>query len=115
MLASALRLLVTVLAIALGVEGGYRLYLWFKYPDHFKTTTEIDAAEFSVWSASPWRYDPVYGYGYVPGLKVDSVQLNGGGVTGCSEDTAGGCDDMICEMTDASLSPANARRPVSIS
>jgi hypothetical protein len=85
MLASALRLLVTVLAIALGVEGGYRLYLWFKYPDHFKTTTEIDAAEFSVWSASPWRYDPVYGYGYVPGLKVDSVQLNGGGVTGCSQ------------------------------
>ncbi len=71
--------------MAVGVEGGYRLYLLFKYPDHFKTTTTIDGAEFSVWSASPWRYDPVYGYGYVPSLKVDSVQLAGGVVTGCSQ------------------------------
>src|SRR5262249_37216977 len=85
MLASALRLLVTVVAMAVGVEGGYRLFLLFKYPEHFKSNTAIDAAEFSIWSASPWQYDPAYGYGYVPALKVDNVQLAGGFVKGCGQ------------------------------
>jgi hypothetical protein len=85
MLASALRLLVTVVAMAVGVEGGYRLFLLFKYPEHFKSNTAIDTAEFSIWSASPWRYDPAYGYGYVPALKVDNVQLAGSIVTGCGQ------------------------------
>jgi hypothetical protein len=79
-----LRFLVTAAAIAVAVEAGYRLFLLFKYPDHFRTTT-IDAAAFSIWSASPWRYDPVYGYGYVPSLIVDSIQLKDGIVTGCSQ------------------------------
>ena len=33
----------------------------------------------------PWQYDPVYGYGYVPALKIDDVQLAGGIVTGCGQ------------------------------
>ncbi len=83
-LPSVLRFVITAAAIALAVEGGYRLFLLFKYPDHFRTTT-IDAATFSIWSASPWQYDPVYGYGYVPALKIDNVQLAGGIVTGCGQ------------------------------
>jgi hypothetical protein len=83
-LPSVLRFLVTAAAIAIGVEGGYRLFLLFKYPERFRTTA-IDAAEFSVWSASPWRYDPVYGYGYVPSLIVDNVHLKGGIVKGCGQ------------------------------
>jgi hypothetical protein len=81
---SAFRLLVTVVAIALGVEGGYRLYLYFKHPDYF-TTTAIDASDFSVLNKSLWTYDPDYGYAYVPSLKVEGVELKGGMVTRCAE------------------------------
>src|ERR1700741_2892961 len=85
MFPAALRLLITVVAMAIAVEGGYRLYLFFKYPEHFKSATAIDAAEFSVWSASLGQYDRVYGYGYVPALKVNNVQLAGGIVRGCGQ------------------------------
>ena len=44
---SVFRLLITVAAVAIAVEGGYRLYLFFKYRDYFRTT-QIDAAAFSV-------------------------------------------------------------------
>src|SRR5438034_11723727 len=41
------RLVATAVLIAVGVEGGYRLYQFFKQPDYF-STTEIDAAGVSV-------------------------------------------------------------------
>jgi hypothetical protein len=81
---SALRLVVTVVAIAAAVEAGYRFYLYFKHPDYF-ATTDIDAAEFPVLSNSFWRYDPDYGYSYIPSLKVDVTSLKHGAVTQCSE------------------------------
>jgi hypothetical protein len=84
LLPTVLRLLTTAVLITLGVEGGYRLYLFLKHRDYFRTT-EIDAAGFSVWNRSVWQYDPDYGYGYVPGLKVDVTHLGGGLVTNCTE------------------------------
>lgn len=83
-LRSVVRLAVTALAIALGTEGGYRLYLFLRHPDHFRTP-EIGSAAFSIWSTSPWQYDPDYGYHYVPSLKVDRAHIAGGLVTGCEE------------------------------
>ena len=81
---SVFRLLITVAAIAIAVEGGYRLYLFFKYRDYFRTT-QIDAAAFSVWNTSIWQYDPDYGYGYVPAIRPHSTSLKDGLVTACGE------------------------------
>ena len=81
---SVFRLLITVAAIAIAVEGGYRFYLFFKYRDYFRTT-QIDAAAFSVWNTSIWQYDPNYGYGYVPAIKPHGTSLKDGLVTACGE------------------------------
>jgi hypothetical protein len=70
--------------IATGAEGGYRLYLFLKHPNNFRAP-EIATAAFSIWNTSPWQYDPDYGYGYVPSLKVDNTHITGGLVTGCGE------------------------------
>src|SRR2546423_1030336 len=83
-LGGVLRLIVAAVLIAVCVESGYRLYLFLKHRDYFRTT-EIDEAGFSVWSTSVWQYDPDYGYGYVPSLKVDVTHLGGGLVTNCTE------------------------------
>src|SRR5258708_30979437 len=85
-LLSILRFAITAAAIAVGIEGGYRLYLYFRHPDYF-TATDIDAADFYVLSKSFWLYDPDYGYGYVPALKVDVTSLKAGTVTKCAEMT----------------------------
>jgi hypothetical protein len=79
-----LRMIVTVVAIAIGVEGGYRLYLYFKHPNYFKTT-DIDSAEFSVADVSQWNYDPAYGYNYIPSLKIQFASFKGGVVVGCGQ------------------------------
>jgi hypothetical protein len=79
-----LRMIMTVVAIAIGVEGGYRLYLYFKHPNYFKTT-DIDTAEFSVADVSQWNYDPAYGYSYIPSLKVQFASFKGGVVVGCGQ------------------------------
>src|SRR5262245_43539556 len=84
---SALRLLITVLAIVVGVEAGYRLYLYFKHPDYF-TTKKIDEAEFSVLNRPISQYDRDYGYSYVPSLKVDGLTIKGGVVQKCVEEIA---------------------------
>jgi hypothetical protein len=83
-LRSVIRIAITAVVIAAAVEGGYRLYLFLKHPDHFRTP-EIGTAAFSIWNTSPWQYDPDYGYGYVPSLKVDNTHIKGGLVTGCAE------------------------------
>jgi hypothetical protein len=77
-----LRMIMTVVAIAIGVEGGYRLHLYFKHPNYFKST-DIDTAEFSVADVSQWNYDPAYGYSYIPSLKVEFTSFKGGVVVGC--------------------------------
>lgn len=83
-LRSVIRLAITAVAILVGAEGGYRLYLFLRHPDHFRTP-DLGAAAFSIWNTSPWQYDPDYGYGYVPSLKVDNTQIAGGLVSGCGE------------------------------
>jgi hypothetical protein len=81
---SVLRVAIIAIAIAICVEGGYRLYLYLKHPDQFRTT-EINTAKFSVWNTSVWQYDPDFGYRYVPSLKVDVTHLEGGLVINCTE------------------------------
>jgi len=85
-LPGVVRFIVTAVAIAVGIEGGYRLYLYLKHPNYF-TATDLDAAEFSVLSKSFWQYNPDYGYGYVPSLTVDATMLKAGLVTKCDEMT----------------------------
>ena len=77
-------LVVTVAAIAVGVEVGYRLYLYLRHPDYF-TVAGVDAAEFGVLNQSFWQYDPDYGYGYVPARTVDVTSLKAGAVSKCSQ------------------------------
>jgi hypothetical protein len=77
-------MIVTVVAIAIGVEGGYRLHLYFKHPNYFKTT-DIDTAEFSVADVSQWNYDPAYGYSYIPSLKIQFASFKAGVVVGCGQ------------------------------
>src|SRR5882724_5839297 len=81
-----LRLVVTAAAIALCVEAGYRVYLYVKHPNYFRAA-DVAAADFWVQTQSFWRYDPDYGYGYVPSLTVDVTTLKAGAVTQCSQMT----------------------------
>ena len=60
------------------------------------------------WADSGARPGPLRGTDFTSRSRA-------GGVTGCSDETGGGSLLMIAEMTLASLSPANALRPVSIS
>lgn len=80
----ALRLVVTVIAIVIGVEAGYRLYLYLKHPNYF-TTTQIDEAEFSVLDQSIWQYDRDYGHRYVPSQRSASTTIKAGVVIKCEE------------------------------
>jgi hypothetical protein len=79
-----LRLAATLAVIAVAIEAGYRLYLYWKHPSYFAATA-IDEAKFSVLSDSFWHYDSDFGYGYVPALKVDVTLLDRGAITGCSQ------------------------------
>ena len=83
-IATIFRVAITVIAIALSVEVAYRVYLFARYPGNFKTTDAV-AAPFSIWDRTIWQYDPDYGYGYIPALKVHSTSLAGGLVTGCGD------------------------------
>ena len=83
-IATIFRVAITVIAIALSVEVAYRVYLFARYPGNFKTT-DVVAAPFSIWDRTIWQYDPDYGYGYIPALKVHSTSLAGGLVTGCGD------------------------------
>jgi hypothetical protein len=83
-LRSVIRLVITAVLIAAGAEGGYRLSLFLKHPNNFRAP-ETATAAFSIWNTPPWQYDPDYGYGYVPSLKVDNTHITGGLVTGCGE------------------------------
>jgi hypothetical protein len=81
-----LRLVVTVTAIAIGIELGYRGYLYFKHPNYF-TAASVDAADFSVLNKSFWQYDRDHGYGYVPSLTADVTTLKAGAVIKCTQMT----------------------------
>jgi hypothetical protein len=81
-----LRLAVTVAAIAIGVEAGYRVYLYVKHPNYFRAA-DAAAADFWVQSRSFWQYDREYGYGYVPSLTVDVTTLKAGAVIKCTQMT----------------------------
>src|SRR5262245_5452214 len=79
-----LRLAVTAVAIAIAVEGGYRLYLYVKHPDYF---TLVDGDVFAVYRESPWQYDRDYGYSYVPAAITDVTVVKDAKVTGCYQET----------------------------
>jgi hypothetical protein len=74
----------TIVGIVVGVEIAYRGYVFARHPDYFREP-DFDNAPFSIWDRTVWQYDKEYGYGYVPGLTVDTTSFANGLVNGCGD------------------------------